>query len=477
MTDEQHGYAPEPPAGDEGVPEYAAGDTGTRAVPVTPARSGADTGGARPRHYREVSQDEVENDVAIEAEAAPDESDQPNQPDDGDLPGDDLHGDDLHDDDLHDDSVVPMRSGGGRRAAPRRTRRGRSAAGCLAALVALVVVLGLVGIGGAKSYHFVKDHLGGSAADYPGPGTGSVLVQVQQGDTATDIGRSLKSAGVVESVDAFIDVARSNPDSDKIQVGYYQLKKKMKAAEALAVLVNPKSLIRSVVVVPEGERVDQIIDTITTKTSIKRNDVIAALKSPKLGLPAAAKGNPEGYLFPATYTVTPGETALQLLQQMVAKSAEVDSSLHLDSAAASVGLTPEQVVTVASILEYEAKRPEDYPKVARTIYNRLKAGMPLQSDATVSYASHVSGQVWTTSTMRASDSPYNTYKHTGLPPGPIGNPGETTLKAALAPASGSWLYWVVVNLKTGETVFSDTLAEHNAAVQKFLAYCKTSSAC
>jgi len=423
MTDEQHGYAPEPPAGpagDEGVPEYAAGDTGTRAVPMAPRHS------------------------------APD-------------------------DDLDHDSVVPMRAG--HRAAPRRGRRGRGLAGCLAALVALVVVLGLIGVGGAKGYHFIKDHLGGSAADYAGPGTGSVTVQVHQGDTATDIARTLKSAGVVESVDAFVSAARDNPDSDKIQVGYYRLKKQMKASAALAVLVNPKSLIQSVVVVPEGERVDQVIDTITSKTSIKRAAVIAALKSPKLGLPAAAHGNPEGYLFPATYSVMPGETALHLLQQMVAKSAQVDASLHLNTAAASVGLTPEQVVTVASILEYEAKRPEDYPKVARTIYNRLKAGMPLQSDATVSYASHVSGEVWTTSDMRANTSPYNTYQHTGLPPGPIGNPGETTLKAALAPASGSWLYWVVVNLKTGETVFSDTLAEHNAAVQKFKDYCKTSSAC
>jgi UPF0755 protein len=103
--------------------------------------------------------------------------------------------------------------------------------------------------------------------------------------------------------------------------------------------------------------------------------------------------------------------------------------------------------------------------------------MPLQSDATVSYASGISGQIWTSASQRANSSPYNTYQHTGLPPGPIGSPGAKTLEAAMHPASGPWLYWVVVNLRTGETVFSTTLAEHNRAVEQFRQYCQTSSAC
>ena len=180
---------------------------------------------------------------------------------------------------------------------------------------------------------------------------------------------------------------------------------------------------------------------------------------------------------PATYTVTPGETAVQLLRQMVAKEAEVAQSIDLPAAAAKVNLTPEQVLTVASIIEYEASRDQDYPKVARAIYNRLQAGMPIQSDATVSYANGVTGQIWTTQAMRDNDSAYNTYQHKGLPPGPIGNPGLKTIEAALNPATGPWLYWVVVNLKTGETVFSTTLADHNKAVEQFKQYCKTSSAC
>ncbi|WP_017933600.1 endolytic transglycosylase MltG [Nocardioides sp. Iso805N] len=471
------------------VPEYAAGDTGTRAVPIVPSE-----------------------DEPVDASAdVPDVPDQPTEPSSHDEPAprgthaaaypddhlDDHPGEYLAEDpadyaaerdagehheplDDHLLGAAPALDAerGGRRAGPRRTRRGRSLPGCLAALVALGIVVGLLALGGAKGYSLLKDHLGGSAADYPGPGTGGVTFEVHKGDSATVIGRNLKSAGVVQSVGAFVDAAQANPDSGRIQVGFYQLKKQMKASDALGVLVDPKSLIQNVVVVPEGARVDQIVSSIVAKTDIKRADLVAALKdSSALGLPAAAKGNPEGYLFPATYSVVPGETAAELLKQMVDKGTQVRKELGVDTAAAKVGLTPEQVVTVASILEYEARRSEDYPKVARAIYNRLKANMPLQSDATVSYANKVSGEVWTTAQQRQNASPYNTYQHTGLPPGPIGNPGETTLKAALNPAAGPWLYWVVVNLKTGETIFSTTLAEHEAATQKFRDYCKTSDAC
>ena len=129
------------------------------------------------------------------------------------------------------------------------------------------------------------------------------------------------------------------------------------------------------------------------------------------------------------------------------------------------------------MLEFEARLTEDYPKVARTIYNRLDADMALQSDATVAYANGLSGEVWTTADQRSVDSPYNTYLHKGLPPGPIGNPGQRTIEAALNPADGDWLYWVVINLKTGKTVFSETLAEHNAATEKLREYCRSSDAC
>jgi UPF0755 protein len=169
--------------------------------------------------------------------------------------------------------------------------------------------------------------------------------------------------------------------------------------------------------------------------------------------------------------VAPGETATDLLKQMVAKAVQVQDSLDLTAGAAKVGLTPEQVVTMASLLQWEGKRSHDLPKIARVFYNRLAKPMRLQSDATVAYANGSTGTVWSTQEQLNNPSPYNTYQHDGLPPGPIGSPGEEALKVALNPADGPWLYFVPINLETGETVFTTTLDEHNTAVRQLQAWC------
>ena len=305
-----------------------------------------------------------------------------------------------------------------------------------------------------------------------------MLYQVKAGASSTQIARELKSKGVVASVDAFTTAAADNEKSRNIQVGYYELKQKMSAAQALDVLVDPASLVQSLVTIPEGARVKSIVATIVKKTDLTRRAVTRALASPSaIGLPAAAKGNPEGYLFPATYTVPPRMTAVQLIQQMVAKTVETEKSLDIAAKAERLGLTSQQVLTVASILEYEASRDSDYPKVARAIYNRLDQKMPLQSDATVAYANQSSGTIYTTEEERQLDSRYNTYRYAGLPPGPIGSPGEKTIEAALNPSSGQQLFWVVVNLRTGETLYADDYAAHLRNVDKFRAYCQTSDAC
>lgn len=317
----------------------------------------------------------------------------------------------------------------------------------------------------------------GSAPDYAGDGHGDVTIQVKSGDTAAAIGNTLKAAGVVQSVDAFVKAAANDPAASGIQPGSYKMHLQMSSAAALKILDDPANVVRGGVLVAPGMKVADVISAITANSKITQAQVVAALEKPSaLGLPSWANGDVEGFLGPATYAVAPGETATQLLRQMVSKAVATYSSMDLVSRAAKVGLTPEQAVTVASILEKEARRDQDYPKVARAIYNRLKINMALQSDATVAYASNLSGAIWTTQAQRDNSSPYNTYKHTGLPPGPINSPGQTTLNAALNPASGPWLYWVVVNLQTGETVFSTTFAEHQAAVQQFQQYCATQSA-
>lgn len=323
----------------------------------------------------------------------------------------------------------------------------------------------------------VKDMLGGPD-DYAGQGTGKVVVEVPAGANGQQIANILASKDVVKSAEAFYQVSLNDPRAQAIQPGFYQLRKQMSAKAALSALVDKKNRVEGRVAVPEGANVDQIIELIEAGSEISKKDVVAALDKPQsLGLPKDAAGNPEGYLFPATYTVEPGTSATDLLKQMVAKAVDVYTSMDIASRAQGLGYSGAEIITVASLLEREAQRGEDFPKVARVLYNRLDQGMALQLDSTVRYVSKRKGDVFTTPEERDDPSQYNTYKHPGLPPGPIGSPGEKTIEAALNPAEGSWTYFVTVNLETGETVFSDTNEEHSQAVAKLREYCKGTDVC
>ncbi|GAA3542321.1 endolytic transglycosylase MltG [Nocardioides daeguensis] len=371
----------------------------------------------------------------------------------------------------HDILPVSTPAGGRRRAAKKR--RG----GCLPILLVAVLFCGLVAWFARGAIADVKDMLAGPE-DFAGPGQGQVTFVIDPGQSVGSMGAELEDLGVVASSEAFVDAAAKDSRSTRIQAGTYLLKSRMKAADVVAILVDPSQMAQDTVTIPEGKRTSDIVKILAKNTDFKAAQFEAVLADPAaLGLPPSAGGNPEGYLFPATYTITPADTPQTILAAMVAKGQAVMKDLDLDAQAQNVGLTAHEVLTVASMLEFEANRDQDYPKVARAIYNRLDQDMALQSDATVAYANGLSGEVWTTSAQRDIDSPYNTYANRGLPPGPIGNPGEATIDAALHPADGPWLYWVVVNLKTGETVFSTTLAEHNAATERLREYCTTSDAC
>jgi peptidoglycan lytic transglycosylase G len=358
---------------------------------------------------------------------------------------------------------------GGRRRAPR----GPSRAGRLLRTLVLVIVAAAVVFGFVK----LMDVFGGPD-DYSGRGSGKVVVEVPKGANGQQIADVLAKEDVVKSAEAFYQVSLSDSRAQSIQPGFYQLRKKMSAKAALDALVDRKNRVEGRVVIPEGATVSQIAPLITKGSDIGEKDLAAALDNPeKLGLPAEAEDNPEGYLFPATYVVEPGTSATALLRQMVAKTLDVTTSLDLDARAQKLGYSGEEILTVASMLEREAKRDEDFPKVARVLYNRLDEGIPLQLDSTVRYVSKREGDVFTTPEERADPSKYNTYKHAGLPPGPIGSPGEQTIEAALNPADGSWKYFVTVDLETGETVFSDTNEEHSKAVAKLQEYCRGTDVC
>jgi UPF0755 protein len=375
-------------------------------------------------------------------------------------------------------SGIDMVKGGGSRSrrAPsgrRRASRGPSRAARLLRTLVLLLVLAALVFAVLK----VKDMLGGPD-DYSGQGTGKVVIEVPEGANGQQIADILAKKDVVKSAEAYYQVSLNDPRAQSIQPGFYQLRKQMSAKAALGALVDKKNRVEGRVAVPEGANVDQIIELIAAGSEIPKKDVVAALDKPKsLGLPRNAAANPEGYLFPATYTVEPGTSATDLLKQMVAKAVDVYETMDIDSRAQELGYSGAEIITVASLLEREAQRGEDFPKVARVLYNRLDKGMALQLDSTVQYVSKRKGDVFTTPEERNDPSQYNTYKHPGLPPGPIGSPGEKTIEAALNPAEGSWMYFVTVNLETGETVFSDTNEEHSKAVAVLREYCKGTDVC
>jgi UPF0755 protein len=359
-----------------------------------------------------------------------------------------------------------------------KRHRPRRGLGCLAVLVALAVLVG----GGYLAFSYgmtaIKDKLSGPE-DFSGSGTGRVLVEVKDGDAASDIGRTLLDKGVVKSVQAFTEAARQDPESVGIQVGFYQLRKQMSAKSALAVLVDPANRMRSVVTIPEGFTVDQIVATLARKTDFSKKQYDRVLANPaSIGLPAYAKGDAEGYLFPATYELPPNSTPRSILTLMVKRWAQAAEDADLEGAAQKLGYTPAQVMTVASLVEAESNRDADRGKVARVIYNRLETDATnrlLQIDATVNYAIDRDLGVALTTDDLAVDSPYNTYKNPGLPPTPIEAPGDAAIAAAAHPTDGPWVYYVTVNLRTGETKFTEDYHTFLKYKAEFKEYCRTQS--
>ncbi|MCU1433258.1 MAG: mltG [Actinotalea sp.] len=347
----------------------------------------------------------------------------------------------------------------------RKRRRRRS-------IIALVLSLAvLVGIGYAvvKIVMPMIDDLGASlntpeVADFPGPGTGEAEVVVPAGATGADIGQVLLDAGVVKSVEAFTAAHTADPSAAGIQPGTYRLLLEMKASDAIKALLDSGNRVTIRVTIPEGLRVDQMLEKLSSVTAIPVTDFQAAMAdTAATGLPAEAGGNYEGWLFAATYTFEPGTTPGQMIATMVTQTiAELDQR----------GVAAEdrmRVLTMASLVEREARTPEDRAKVARAIQNRLDIDMKLDIDASVAYGAGVPGTELTTE-MIETDTPYNLYIHTGLPPTPIAAPSAVALDAVIAPADGPWLFWVTVNLETGETRFAETFTEHQNNVQLLRAW-------
>ena len=350
-----------------------------------------------------------------------------------------------------------------RRASEKRRRRRRRR-------TFLIVVLSLLIVGGAGGGAWVglKPIVASLTEpdDWTGEGNGEVVVQIKPGASGSAMGTVLAEAGVVKTPKAFSSAYAAHDQAQSIQPGTYRLRRQMSAQAAVALLLDPKARLTIKVVVPEGKRLTQILDLITKGTGLSRSALETAAKdSTTIGLPAEAKGNLEGYLHPATYQFGPGTTAAEVLTEMISQGQATMNRLGVPADG------QRSVLIQASLVQAEAGRADDMPKIATVLNNRLAKGISLQLDTTVHYAT---GK-FTLTTSEADtriNSPYNTYVVKGLPIGPIDSPGEAAIKAVLNPTPGPWLYFTTVNPDTGETEFATTLAEKEAMDTKFRAWQK-----
>ncbi len=338
-------------------------------------------------------------------------------------------------------------------------------------LLSIVVVLGVVST--AAWINFgpqIQKVLGiEPPTDYTGGGTGKVVVTIENKQIGSDVAKTLAALGVTKTSTAFYKLLLLQQPPVTFQPGSYQLKSHMSAKAALAALLDKGNKVSTRVSFPEGITVKGVIEKLahlSESTGVSQAQLEAAAADYKsFGLPAEAPSL-EGYLFPATYTLEPGQSAHQILQSFV-----TEMFTRLDAANVAPA-DRHHVLTLAALTQKEGGPVADFPKVARVWDNRIAKGQNLQSDATVAYGAG-STNINTTAAQRADKSNrYNTYANPGLPIGPISNPGEQAIDATLHPTDGTWLYFVVVNCSTGETAFSDTFAQHQAANAQLGAWLK-----
>lgn len=303
-----------------------------------------------------------------------------------------------------------------------------------------------------------------------------VSVTIPKGASTTRIGDILASAGVIHSGSLFPWWVRLHGDGP-LYPGKYVFDKNSSYGPVISALEAGPKILTVRLLVAEGYTVAGIADAVGKLPGLNLSAAkfLAAATdgTVRSRYEPAGVNNLEGLLFPATYLVREGETESELLQQMVTTFEDHAASAGVDSAAASLGMTPYQVITVASIVEREAKRDADRANVASVIYNRLKVGMPLGADSTQTYFLRLSDPgIQPTPAQLDAPSPYNTRTNKGLPPTPIASPGIPSLRAAASPASTTYLYFVEIN-PDGELGFAST----SAGFLKLQQECRAANLC
>jgi UPF0755 protein len=371
-------------------------------------------------------------------------------------------------DELRDDDhlLFASRAGeshvpGARKRSQRRPKRRRASR--FAPFVALALILGLVVV----SYKIVSSVSTRFATpDYSGSGAGFTRVKVSPGDGASDVAAAMVRAGVVKSSRAFITAAEDSGRASDIQAGVYRVPLHASGKAAMAAILDPANRLVSEVTIPEGYTEKQVITLLAGKTGLPVAELRAAAgRISNLGLPEGlSPKTAEGFLYPSTYEFDPDQSADQVVQQLAAQFGAEYRKLGFAAAAKALRLTPYQALIIASLIESEAKFAEDRSKVARVILNRMAKGTPIGIDAANRYGVALTGKD-PNSVTYTEDSPYNVRTHPGLPPTPVSNPGAASLQAAIHPAAGNWLYYVVADA-AGHHIFTADEKAWSAAVAK-----------
>ena len=347
-----------------------------------------------------------------------------------------------------------------------------------AAALALLAVLALAAGAGWFVYRTPGTVMAGAAPHIdaaPAPGR-PVMITVSKGESATDIGNALAAAGVVRSSRLFEVLVGITGVQNALEAGEYEFEPGLPAIEVVHRIAEGKTASRQVTI-PEGLRVEQVGELLQKHNIVSEQDFMAALVKSRYNLPFLAQvpgDGLEGFVFPASYAFSPNESATQVVQTMLqAFQDHVADKVQLEGQ----DLTLAKVVTLASIVEREAVVPGERPVIASVYLNRLRAGIPLQADPTVQFAlasdpANVAKYGYWKKALTLGDlkfaSPYNTYVHGGLPPGPIANPGLASIEAVIRPAHTDYLFFVAKG--DGTHVFARTLSEHLKNVEKYQPY-------
>ncbi|MGQ9706165.1 MAG: endolytic transglycosylase MltG [bacterium] len=281
-----------------------------------------------------------------------------------------------------------------------------------------------------------------------------VKFRVNKGETTSSVARRLENEGLIKNKTAFITFVEIRGYDKRLQAGLYQLSPKMSTIEILDILVNGR-IYTIDIIIPEGFTIEMIADRLSSKGLCDKKRFIELCHKPELfdGIPKEAK-TLEGYLFPDTYRFSPDATEEEIIRTMIDNFNQVYKKV---SKGYSGKLNENQIITLASIIEKEAYFDNEKPIISAVFQNRFKKGMRLESCATILYiVKRPEGPVYYADLK--VDNPYNTYKYTGLPPGPISCPGKKSIESALYPDKNDYLYFV--SLGDGTHHFSKTFTEH-----------------